>query len=363
MKSSPARKGLDAVLARAKQGQPFSRSQIASIEKQLGHKVPPDVRHVWQKVGTASFAGKQTHAALYDADTIADLLESYAESGLSGLLPLASDQGSIDYALDVVGRADAAPGTVHLSDRGVMDEGSLRPVASNLVDLLERVMADRIDYRARDLQSRWTKRHARPTADVEVLELHHGSSVPSRVKPRRNIELGGIPCRAGEEVVLDENGQVLLAMLSRDHEIGDVVCRARSLVAIGADGAVQRFTPKADITIDGIRWKAGHQITLPDVAQMTSGVLAKPAVIDAIPCAAEHVVLSGARLASATLAKKWTVCGVPLPAGAWFERFIYGDTISLYAVRLPKAAVIAGVKVPARKKHVLSRSASASRRT
>jgi hypothetical protein len=57
--------------------------------------------------------------------------------GLVDLLPLASDGGSRDFAVDVVGRNGSLTGTILLLDRGRMTEGSLQPVAADVVEFVE----------------------------------------------------------------------------------------------------------------------------------------------------------------------------------------------------------------------------------
>jgi hypothetical protein len=121
---------LDGVKAR-----PFGDLDV--IEKVLGHEVPAAVKDLWSRLGEGTISGG---VYIYDADLVRDLCEQYEDAGLADLLPLASDGGSSDFAVDLVGRNGLPVGTILLLDRGTMTEGSLQPVAA---DVVARVMAMR----------------------------------------------------------------------------------------------------------------------------------------------------------------------------------------------------------------------------
>jgi hypothetical protein len=140
--------------------------------------------------------------------------------------------------------------------------------------------------------------------------------------------------------------------LARNHRAGVFECLAGSLLVYGADGRLWRFTPTSDVVVEGLRWKGGEEITLPDKhLDVLWGVLAEPTTIAGVPCAAQFVHLDGADRAvtEATLARDFVIDGVALPAGTWFE-LTYGG---LYAVSLPIATTIRGRVLEAGIKHLV----------
>ncbi|MDB4960955.1 MAG: hypothetical protein JWP01_954 [Myxococcales bacterium] len=357
------RKRLDTALDGA-HGRPFG--DVNGIERALGRAVPATVKHLWSSFGEGTIPSSRID--LYDADLVLDLLEQYSDAGLTDLLPLASDGGSRDFAVDLVGRDGLPMGTIVLLDRGTMTEGSLQPVAADAIELVELARTDKLDLDGSDLATRWTeKKHAAAYAtpiaslqglgpdDYEIVALHHATLVPARLLARRDLEIAGVPCAAGEDVHLDRKGRVTYARLARDHRAGDVECLGGSLLVLGADGRLRRFTPVSDLVIEGLRWKGGVEITLPDDhLDVLWGALAEPTTIGGIPCAAGLVRLDGDRaVTEATLARDVVIDGVALPAGTWFELTSGG----LYAVRLPVATMIRGRTLDAGTKHLVYKDA------
>jgi hypothetical protein len=114
---------------------PFARDDQEAIERQLGRAVPVEVRHVWTHFGGGTIPSSSV--VIYDADEVVDLLEQYSDFGLVNLLPLACDGGSLDFAIDLVGRHGRPAGTILLNGRGTMTEESLRPAAADVIELVE----------------------------------------------------------------------------------------------------------------------------------------------------------------------------------------------------------------------------------
>jgi hypothetical protein len=351
------RKRLDAALAGA-HARPFR--DVDGIERALGRAVPALVKHLWSSFGEGSIPSSQIDT--YDAELVVDLLEQYRGAGLMDLLPLASDRGSRDFVVDLVGRDGLPMGTILLLDRCVMTAGALQPVAVDVIDLVERARTDTLDLEGTDLATRWTEKnraaaYATPLAslhglgpdDYEIVALQYATLIPARLLPKRDLEIACVPCAAGEEVHLDRDGRVTYARLARDHRAGDIECLGGSLLVLGNHGRLSRFTSVSDLVIEGLRWKGGVEITLPDEhLDVLCGALAEPTMVRGIPCAAELVRLDGDRAVSeATLANDFVIDGVALPAGTWFELASGG----LYAVRLPVATMIRGHRLDAGTKH------------
>jgi hypothetical protein len=353
------RQRLDAALEPGRR--PFAPDDVRRVEAQLGRPVPDAVRHLWSRFGSATIPSSVVYVC--DAGEVIDLLEQYADHGLEDLLPIAGDGGGRDFAVSLVGRDGFAVGTVMLNDRSVMTEGDLQPVATDVVELVELARSGGLDLDRPDLRERWTEQQRAAAYrdsiaglrglgpdDHELTRLHHATLVPETLVPRRDLDIAGVPCAAEHEVHLDREARVTYATLARDHRVGDIACRAGSLLVL-RDGKLHRFTPVADTVIEGLRWKGGNEITLPD-AQLNIlwGTLAEPTTIRGVPCAAARVHLDEQRaVAEATLARDFVIDGEALPAGTWFE-LLHGN---LYAVILPVDATIRGQPLGAGEKHVL----------
>jgi hypothetical protein len=115
---------------------PFAHGDQDAIERALGRAVPPSIRHLWSHFGGGTVPSSH-HVIFYDADEVIDLLEQYSDRNLVHLLPLACDNGSRDFAMDLGGRGVPA-GRILLLDRSVMTEQSLRHVAADILELVER---------------------------------------------------------------------------------------------------------------------------------------------------------------------------------------------------------------------------------
>ena len=109
----------------------------------FGRRVPEAVSHVWSRFGSGTISGSKIY--IYDPDEVVDLLEQYTDHGLGDLLPFAADHESRDFAVDVARRNGLLVGTILLNDRTVLTEGDLRPVAVDVVELVELARAGQLD--------------------------------------------------------------------------------------------------------------------------------------------------------------------------------------------------------------------------
>ncbi len=122
---------------------PFASDDRHAIGRALGREVPAAVSHLWSHFGTGGIPASKI--SIYDAEEVVDLLEQYTDVGLIGLLPFACDNGSRDFAVDLARRTGLPVGTVLLNDRGVMTERDLRPVAVDVIELVELARAGQLD--------------------------------------------------------------------------------------------------------------------------------------------------------------------------------------------------------------------------
>jgi len=351
MSEDEDRARLEAILG-ARDARPLSEDDVRYIEEALGHPVPAILRFFWLRFGRPELAP----TSFYRRALVEDLLEQYAESSLPGLLPIASDGGSRDYAIDVDGTFGLGAGIVFRVDRGTMTQDDLEVISRDLVEFVAAAVERRIPDQGRDLAELWTERHRDAAygelppslrglgpGDFAIRLLYYRTSVPKTLLPLRDIVVDGIPCRAPGadepeishsfyEVHLDRSGRLQGAILARDHVVGGFPCRAGTPLVLKEDRSPHRFTPATNVTVRGLLLKAGEVINDHDL--FYGGVLVQPTVLAGVPCAASLVHLSpDGQVLQATLAASYTVDGQTLPAGTWFERLGAGD--SLYRFRLP----------------------------
>lgn len=106
------------------------RSELEAIVGPLPLEV-----EVWFKLISGGHMGR---LSFYDLMASWDLAEYYQEVGTPGLIPLASDGGSLDLCFDVLSRSPDGRKIV-LADRAFSpDAGEVRPVATDLCDLLSK---------------------------------------------------------------------------------------------------------------------------------------------------------------------------------------------------------------------------------
>jgi hypothetical protein len=301
--------------------EPFTAERIAELEEALGAPVPPDIGVLWRTAGCCGLG----MASFYDAYLVLDLLEQYADEGLRGLIPLASDGGSRDFAVDLLGRHRDR---VMLVDRGDMTEEYLMPVARDLATLLELLAVDGIstdgptlgELRAAATRFDPPLAALRPQ-DVEVLRVDFKTGQPVELRPKGDVEIAGVPCKAGRNVHLVRS-RLAHATLSRRCVMDGVELEADTLLTRSLRG-LERYTPVHDREIEGMVFAAGAElydswnVNEADLRYLR-GTLKAPQLLAGVSCAAGPVSLecrAGRWLVkSATLAEAQPVCGVPLPA-------------------------------------------------
>jgi len=342
---------LDEPAAAAADHVPFTEDDVAAVEAALGRPAPPLVKFLWRRFGE----GELPAAYFYSPNLVVDLLGQYAEVGLTGLLPIAGDRGSCDYAIDPDGAFDLWKGVVFNVSASARSPDFMHVATGDLVGLVAAAIEDKLPDPGFRLSEIWTTKHRDAAyddlpaslrglgrADFEIDELYFRTSTPKVLLPLRDLAIEGIPCQAPDastpahhrslfEVHLNRGGRVWAARLARDHVAGDFPCRAGTKLVFKEDGSLDRFTPGANVTFRGLLFKAGEEIETHELYY--GGVLVEPAILDGIPCAAARVRLElNGHLLEATLSAAHVVDGHALPAGAWFDRALGGD---LYRICLP----------------------------
>lgn len=252
---------------------------------------------------------------------------------LAGVLPFGTDGGGGVWFCDVDNRVERGPGAIlHLHASGAY--GDTRYVAASYAELADRLAKglDPYDLPSFDEQASAALRGVAsvPGIDglVEVRRVHAravGQPRAAEVVSAVDVRADGLPARAGAPILLTEEGRVHFLTLAADAIVEGVPCLAGTPLALHpATGRPLRFTPAAPIAIDGLPFRAGHEVCVydPVFSAAVTGVLDRDHDVDHVPLAAgTRVTLQGHEraLAAGTLRAATVLDGQELHAGTSFE--------------------------------------------
>lgn len=306
---------------------PTPESEIAALEQKVG-PVPALLRQVYTDIGIGEIEVPHT-VTFYGLEDIASFLDDYAE--LKGLIPFASDGGAWDFCwiTDAVEEPGLLVGGIVLVSRGDRSFEGMIPVGRDTEDFFQRRMLGQDPFELPNLGTHWTRGHkvsALPLGvraeQVHIVSLHYRTLSPSELRPIEDVEICGLPCKAGKRVTMTVLGELISCILARDADIHGVRCKGGHEVVLR--GGLHRFTPVEPIELAGILWAGGEPITLPygQLAQR-SGTLAEPITLDGIALAADAVRLDqDLRVLMGTTTASVVIDGLAVPSGARFERMI-----------------------------------------
>jgi hypothetical protein len=160
-------------------------------------------------------------------------------------------------------------------------------------------------------------------ADAYEVTKRWADGRPWFVNFKREVEVAGIPCRAGE-AWFDRKGDLIGAMLSREWLFGTRRFGAGSFFRYyrgREDGRLNDVKLGADQEIDGLPCLGGTLVWFHPNQRVSSLHLASNRDVDGIPCASgDNLILAlnfhpNGRLASAVLAQAHVVAGQRYDAG------------------------------------------------
>lgn len=255
---------------------------------------------------------------------------------LAGVLPFGTDGGGGVWFCDVDNRVERGAGAIlHLHASGAY--GDTRYVAASYAELADRLAEglDPYDLPSFDEEASAALRGVAsvPGIDgsdgfVEVRRVHAravGQPRAAEVVSAVDARADGLPARAGAPIYLTEEGRVHFLTLAADAIVEGVPCQAGTPLALHpATGRPLRFTPAAPIAVDGLPFRAGHEVCVydPVFSAAVTGVLDRDHDVDGVPLAAgTRVTLQGHEraLAAGTLRAATLLDGQELNAGTSFE--------------------------------------------
>ncbi len=262
---------------------------------------------------------------------------------LVGLLPFGTDGGGGVWYCDVENRVERGAGAIlHLPMSG--GYGDARYVAASYADLRDRLAAglDPYDLPSFDDEASASLRGETRVPGVDgpvvVRRVHAralGTPRAAEVVCAHDVLADGLPARGGAPIYLTEEGRVHFLTLASQAVVEGVTCAAATPLALHpATGRPLRFTPAEPLVVDGLPFRAGHEVCVydPVFSAAVTGVLDRDHDVDGVPLAAgTPITLHGQEraLTRGTLRAATILDGQQLEAGTSFE--LLGE--SLYRTR------------------------------